>query len=65
MLNSVKSVEWSTFDKQLLTRLVVCSLSIMSICNLSNFLAGVWFLICRLVEFAYFIRFFVWPVYTL
>ena len=36
MLSSVYVAEWPPFGKELLTRLTICSLCIMSICNFSK-----------------------------
>ena len=61
MFSSVYVAEWPPFGKELLTRLTICSLCIMSICNLSyfpfSFEGGIWVLIapvpgpCILVTF--------------
>ena len=35
--SSVSVAEWLTFGKQLITRLTICSLCIVTICNISYF----------------------------
>ena len=37
IVSSVLVVEWPSFGKELLTRLTICSLCILSICNISYF----------------------------
>ena len=37
IFSSVFVAEWSPFGKYLLTRLTICSLCILTICNISNF----------------------------
>ena len=37
ILNSVSVAEWPPFGKQLLTRLIICSLCILTMCNITYF----------------------------
>ena len=37
ILSSVSVAEWPPFGKKLLTRLTICSLCILTICNMSYF----------------------------
>ena len=37
MFSSVSVAEWPSFGKQLLTRLTICYLCILTICNISYF----------------------------
>ena len=38
MFSSFSLAEWPPFGKELLTRLTICSLCILTICNISHFL---------------------------
>ena len=42
IFSSVSVAEWPPFGKQLLTRLTICSLCVLTICNISCF--TFWFL---------------------
>ena len=53
MFSSVHVAEWPPFGKELLTRLTICSLSILTICNFSYFRLGFegWIWVLGLLNF--------------
>ena len=59
--SSVCVAEWPPFGKELLTRLTICSLCILTICNFSCFEGWIWVLIasvpCLCIRFTFHIPF--------
>ena len=44
IFSSVSTAEWPSIEKELLTRLTICSLFILTNCNISNFPFWFWVL---------------------